>query len=366
MNGTIDHNITERGVQDIIMLKENNRIATPDHQRNANVWSFEKQSKFIDSIKQGLPFPMILLYEDLMGVLYIEDGLQRLTALVNFKNDKFSDFIEKNKPDGKKFSEWTELEKDRFLRYKVPILMYRNASMKQRIEIFDRFQNGSPLKTGERIHSLSSTPLVEFTIRMLNPTNGELSQRALAVWGPLKWNTPDTPLGDKRYESLLNMVALVNGAAHGFGYCVNGGVSKKYDDLRVNLATEIPINETLRVLNEILSIYEDAAVRHPLAGTDIKKMQKYQSNIGNFTGTILWSLKVQSNNWPALHEQWVQYMVSVRENIDDKDFIKNTILNNLSTARSWNVKRWCKSYNNVFHIVDNEEYVEEDDSADSE
>jgi hypothetical protein len=147
---------------------------------------------------------------------------------------------------------------------------------------------------------------------------------------------------------------------------VNGGVSKKYDDLRVNLATEIPINETLRVLNEILSIYEDAAVRHPLAGTDIKKMQKYQSNIGNFTGTILWSLKVQPNNWPALHEQWVQYMVSVRENIDDKDFIKNTILNNLSTARSWNVKRWCKSYNNVFHIVDNEEYVEEDDSADSE
>ena len=362
MNGPIDHNITERSVQDIIALKENTRIATPAHQRNANVWTFEKQSKFIDSIKHGLPFPMILLYEDPMGVLYIEDGLQRLTALVNFKNDKFSDFIEKNKPEGKKFSEWSELEKDRFLRYKVPILMYRNASMKQRIEIFDRFQNGSPLKTGERIHSLSSTPLVEFTIRMLNPIDGELYQRALAVWGPLKWNTPDNPMEDKRYESLLTMVALVNGAAHGFGYCPNGGVSKKYDDLRVNLATEIPIAETLRVLNEIFSIYEDAAERHPLAGSDNKKMQKYQANIGNFTGPILWTLKVQPNNWLALHDNWVQYIVNVRENIDDKDFIKNTILNNLSTARSWNVKRWCKSYNNVFHIADEEEYVEEDDS----
>lgn len=339
---SIEFNSSTRSIKDLVASRKSERIRVPEHQRNSTVWNDKNRKKFIDSCKKGLPFPTILIYQDENGIGWLEDGLQRITTLTNFMDDEFTD------DQGLKFSEWPEVNQRLFEKYAAPTLTYTGATQLERIEIFDRFQNGSPLKVGERLHSLAHTPLVAFTKRMLlkykdedgDDVNGEFFDRAQRVWGPIKLGD-----ADRRHDELCKFVALMNGVAHGCNIA-GGGISKKYEDLREQILVDIDEVEAKKVLNELFSIYEDADARKPVQG---RKHLKIQKDIGNFTGGIVYSLKTYPDEWERIHAGWVDFLVSYREN---NDLLEDKILDHVSNARSWNRARWETTYNHVFGLAD--------------
>jgi len=339
---SIEFNTCTRSIKDLVNRYNNDLIQIPEHQRNPTVWGETKRKLFIDSCKYGMPFPSILLYVDDDEQMYVEDGLQRLTTLRDFMNDEFTDL------NDCKYSEWSETEKRVFEKYPVPTLMYSGATEFDRVLIFDRFQNGSPLKTGERLHALGNTSfgiLVKFTREMLMKTSngdGKYLARAQNVWGTIKCDA-----SDKRYSELANNVALMNGVVHGWNSSC--GITKNYEDLRNKLST--PINDAMRndayrLLNALFSIYEEVDAQKPLQG---KKYKVVQKNIGNFTGAIVYSLKMYPNDWARLHSGWVDFIVSYREN---NRLLETKIKRHVKACRNWTEERWKTTYMSIFNILE--------------
>jgi hypothetical protein len=356
----MDFNLTQLTIERLLSDKNTGQLKVPEHQRKAGVWNLKQRVAFVDSVKSRMPFPTILIFKDDSNVSWIEDGLQRLTTLEKFKADEFADDKEK------KFSEWSDVDRQRFLDYRAPVLIYTGANRKERIRIFDRFQNGSPLKVGERLHSLSDMPLVAFTNKLFfDHTNdagatvpGLLAESAAKAWG----GPPKTGDADKRYGELLNLVALVNGAAHGFND-KGCGITKKWSDLIETLDKDIDEKATLLVLREMFAIYEKASeVGNDalMKRADLKKVLTAQRNAGNFTGPIVYSLKEYPDDWDSLREGWVDVLKRHRT---DKNVL-DEIHRDLSAARSWNKRRWMIAYKNVFG--DDETDVTEEDEEDED
>lgn len=61
---------------------------TPDFQRNF-VWDSNQKSRLIESILLRIPLPMFYLAEDEEGRITVVDGLQRLTTIKEFMDNKF-------------------------------------------------------------------------------------------------------------------------------------------------------------------------------------------------------------------------------------------------------------------------------------
>ena len=326
----VKYNISTRSLEDLLRSKAENRLTIPPHQRNAKVWNEKTRKNLIDTIKNGYPIPSINIHEETSGIGSIEDGLQRLTTMEMFKAGEFPD------SSGKHYPDWSEIDQYKFLNYQIPVLTFRNAELSERIEIFDRFQNGCPLRAGERINSLSYTPLVKYAIDILRTPGKGLHDRASLIWGPMK--TGDK---DKRYNDLLATVALVNGAAHGFRDS-SGGVTKNYENLRCNLQIPVQTEQATRCLEELLSIYEDASKKRPVEG---KSNLSTQRNAGNFSGYILYSLKECPDAWKRLHDRWVDFIVKYREN---NNILYSILHRGLTASRNWNVTRWKTGCHNLF------------------
>jgi uncharacterized protein with ParB-like and HNH nuclease domain len=94
----IEYSLTSYGidfdVSGLVRRFDEGTIYAPKFQRNF-VWNISKASKFIESLLLGLPVPGIFLLNDEKTQKFlIIDGLQRLTSLSSFLNNKF---------DGKQF-----------------------------------------------------------------------------------------------------------------------------------------------------------------------------------------------------------------------------------------------------------------------
>lgn len=64
-------------------------ILDPDFQRDF-VWKADKQSRLIESVLMRIPLPVFYLAEQSDGRIIVVDGLQRLTTLHRYINNKFS------------------------------------------------------------------------------------------------------------------------------------------------------------------------------------------------------------------------------------------------------------------------------------
>lgn len=349
MSSTLEFYQRVYSVKYLVNRYTNYKIKIPEHQRNPNVWTDKKRKLFIDSCKRNMPCPSILIYKDETGQEWFEDGLQRLTTLKDFMQDMFTDIDDINK-----YSDWSYEDRFHLENYHILAVEYAGATPEERVKIFDRFQNGTPLKTGERLHALSYAPLVKFTKEML--MMGAYFERAQVVWGPIKCDNTD-----KRYDELHKLVALINGIVH--GWKSGGGIIKSYEELRETLMT--PITNEMRdkakqVINELLIIYEEADVRYPLQG---KKHLKVQKNIGNFTGAIVYSLKTFPNDWERLHNGWIDFIVCYRK---DNSLLETKIKKNVSACRNWTEGRWITTYKHVFNIAGPNERVESSPSEESD
>ena len=61
----------------------------PDFQREGNLWTDKQKSELIESILMGIPIPIIYFFEDEQGFKQVVDGLQRLSCIFDFINNKF-------------------------------------------------------------------------------------------------------------------------------------------------------------------------------------------------------------------------------------------------------------------------------------
>ena len=78
----------------------------PDYQRN-KVWDLTRKSKLIESLIINVPIPPIFLYEIDYNKFEVMDGLQRISTIIDFFDDRFKlkDLEIWSELNGKKFSE---------------------------------------------------------------------------------------------------------------------------------------------------------------------------------------------------------------------------------------------------------------------
>lgn len=353
----VSYNITEYAIVVLISWFISTRLKVAKHQRQSKIWPVLYKQRFIDSIKKEHPCPLILIYEDESGQKWLEDGLQRISTINSFMNDEFGE-----EETGIKYSEWNDDVKDLFKKHKLPVLLYSNANQMTRVMIFDRFQNGSPLKEGERLNSLGYTILVSTTRNLLladknedgTIVHGRYYDRLCNVLGELKFGEDD-----KRYTQLLDMTALMNGIAHGF---VEGpGISKKYTDLRTTIFDTINETKVCEIIEKLLSILENARSVKPIQD---KKTLYMLKNPGNFLAPIVYSLVMNpKENWNDVSTKWTNLIINFSGDTKVLTDENTGLLKDLSSARSWNNNRWiniCKNANiplpaNYQNIVNNDE-----------
>lgn len=330
----------------------------PEHQRNY-VWKTDRAEAFIISCLCNRPCPSIIVRKVKIGgetMFEVEDGQQRLTALIKFMNDKFT--VNKTK-----YSELSDDEKEYILEYKIAVTTITKATDEQIIVMFNRLQDGCRLTCGENIHANASKPFVYFTQKMLMKTKedvGEYYERMRSVWG-------NSECADTRYAELTNCTALMNGIVHGWSKTIQGkpgsgshGISKKFEELSPNISK--PISDDMKcdakkLLDKLFQIYEEAALRKPLFGNEDNIVQGEQRKIGNFTGAIVYSLKENPDDWERIREEWVEFIVMYRSDFtlekhkNHTTLLNTVILNNISSSSSWNEKRWSTTYEKVREFV---------------
>lgn len=71
------------------LIDSGNYILTPEFQRRHR-WDPKRKSKLIESFIINVPIPPVFLYETTYSKYEVMDGLQRITAIYEFYNDKFA------------------------------------------------------------------------------------------------------------------------------------------------------------------------------------------------------------------------------------------------------------------------------------
>ena len=317
----IQYVTTQWPVRRLVEWRKKGKLLIPKHQRGY-VWDAKHRTGLIDTIHRGLPIPSLTLSgSDLSGnKYYIEDGQQRIETLVRFCEDKFD-------LEGVYFSALGDDGQDFFLSYKVPVLIYTGASDEERIEIFDRLQNGIALSHGERFHAMRFlSPLVQYTCEVLLYEDSPLQKYCDTIWGTRKLDG-DNKVGDgtKRYRILREAICLVAGSLWGVdSYLEN------YDMLREKLRIALTPSQkekSMRLLQAIINIYTEAISFDVGAGED-KLTGKAQRdsfwNPKNFSGYILYSLWEYPDKWPAIQKKWIEFLIQYRKK---PSLLKEKLLN---------------------------------------
>ena len=388
-------------------------LTVPPHQRANGSWDLRRKQKFIESILEGHPIPSVLISEKREGAATIhtlEDGLQRLTTIGLFRTNAFTDM------QGRLYRDIPEAERYRFDSHAVQVTTYTGATIRQRIEIFDRHQNGVPLSTGERYHAHSDpehgSPLVAFAKELLMTPGSGFHDRAAAIWG-VRGDTPGAETKDKKRRWLVNAIALVKGLYFGPTHA-----HKKYELDQAHMTEGLKDHMKAAVrkdLERILEIYEAVEAAVPMR----KKLQNAHWDLGNFTGYILYSLSFPRREaydrahprhgggggggaptfdaalpanggyvpnsvgatpaeWQRLKAGWVAYISRIRRELQESKRKLSSLLfehhhRGVPKTRSWILARWDDGYLRVFHPervlergVSEDDEDEEDDEEDME
>lgn len=119
-------------------------ILDSDFQRE-EVWNLQRKIELVESVLMGLPLPIFYFNQDKYGRLIVVDGRQRLTALFEYMDDKFSLNKLKILPqmDGLKFSDLTPIMASRIEDYQLQAhVILPPTPDRIKFDIFDRVNRG--------------------------------------------------------------------------------------------------------------------------------------------------------------------------------------------------------------------------------
>lgn len=122
----------------------NELILSPDYQRE-NVWKTTQQSELIESILMGIPLPIIYLFETKDGKRQVVDGKQRISAIIDFIDDKLilQNLKILKELNGKKFSQLDTKLQGKFEDFQLFFYIIQPPTPERiKYDIFDRVNRG--------------------------------------------------------------------------------------------------------------------------------------------------------------------------------------------------------------------------------
>lgn len=143
------------------MVKSDDYILNPEFQRRHR-WDTTRKSRLIESFIMNVPIPPIFLYEREYSVYEVMDGLQRLTAISHFYEDKFElqDLVEWNELNGFKYSQLPEqIRKGIDRRYISSIILLQETAKSEseanRLKqlVFERINSGGEKLKAQEIRN---------------------------------------------------------------------------------------------------------------------------------------------------------------------------------------------------------------------
>ncbi|GMM14864.1 hypothetical protein LABF186_19830 [Lactobacillus amylovorus subsp. animalium] len=142
----VSYDTRDYPIEYLVQNYESRKFFRPRYQRNELVWDERRQARFIESLLLGYPIPMLFLADTDEGKLEIVDGLQRISTLVSFMQNKL--ILEKLEKltdlNGFKFKDLPESEKNRFPMNSLRVIVLRkNTDEKTKIDLFNRINTSS-------------------------------------------------------------------------------------------------------------------------------------------------------------------------------------------------------------------------------
>lgn len=134
----------------------------PDFQRRKGRWSIEKKSKLIESFIINVPVPPVFLYEISYANYEVMDGLQRISTIIDYYNDKFelAGLIQWSELNGMKYSQLPDKIKEGIDRRYLSSIILLNESasdlekaMQMKQLVFERLNTGGEMLSGQEIRN---------------------------------------------------------------------------------------------------------------------------------------------------------------------------------------------------------------------
>jgi hypothetical protein len=216
-------------INDIIGWYDRRELTlTPDFQRR-RVWSPRGRSYLIDSIIKGIPLPQFFLREKVLvrekrTVREVVDGQQRISAIIDYINGKFSVLPVHNKEFARaKYDELPEEIQAAFLSYPLSVNILQGTEDADVLEIFSRINSYSvPLNRQEKLNAIY--------VGAFKKEMDELAKIHLAYWKRHKIISPQAIARMRDVEFTCELVAaMLEGLQNQKN--IIPSLYKKYDDV---------------------------------------------------------------------------------------------------------------------------------------
>lgn len=172
-------------------IKYNELNLSPDFQRKGGIWNARTKSRLIESMLIRIPLPAFYMDATDENKWIVIDGLQRLTALKMFVNDRSLKLCELeflSQLEGKTFEELPRNLQRRILETQVTVyLIEKGTPSAVKFNIFKRINTGGlPLSLQEIRHALNQGKSTKFLESLANlpsfkkATDGSVNSKRMA------------------------------------------------------------------------------------------------------------------------------------------------------------------------------------------
>lgn len=244
----------------------------------------QKMRQLIDSIMNGYPIPTCILNRLRARQYEVYDGRHRFETAYRYANDRFD-------WNGKKFSELSSEEKERFMSRELPVTIMIGATPNQLADVFIRLNKGVPLKDCDLFWAMRASPLVSATERLVFP-HTRLSDSLGGVNLSLR-------------TDLANWVGLVIG----LNTRNAGNISTSHIRASENGGIHADVNDAyvLSGLDALATLYETANERYPATN----KVKGQFKKVGRMSAFFLaeW---IPAENKRDIIEKWVNIIGRLR------------------------------------------------------
>ena len=169
--------ITEQGAVKLSLVNQvfnsENYELQPKYQRRIT-WNSKKRSKLIESFIMNIPVPPVFIYETDFNRYQVMDGLQRITAIIDFYKDcyELEELTQWPELNGKKYSQLPRKVKEGIDRRQLSVITLLKESSKTLIQeeemkkmVFERLNTGGvTLEDQEIRNALYNGPFNELCI----------------------------------------------------------------------------------------------------------------------------------------------------------------------------------------------------------
>jgi len=157
-------------IADVIQWYRKKELITNERFQRHSVWTPQAKTYLIDTILQELPIPKIYIRTLLdakrqTSIREIVDGQQRIRAICDFANDELKLSSRSEMFNGKKYSNLSEEDQEKFLGYTLTVEHLLNASDDDVIDIFARLNSYTVTLNGAEMRHAKFQTEFKFAVR---------------------------------------------------------------------------------------------------------------------------------------------------------------------------------------------------------